>query len=503
MNQDFTHMTKDGYLLGFDVGSSSVKASILDIETGSAIESAHSPAVEMRIISKNRNWAEQDPETWWKNLCLASKAVLRKSGVNLNFIKAIGISYQMHGLVIVDENQKVLRPSIIWCDSRASEIGQKAFSEIGQQKSLENYLNSPGNFTASKLKWVKENETELYKKIHKMMLPGDFIAMKMTGEISTTFTGLSEGILWDYKENGLANSLLNHFEISDTLIPDSKESFADHGKLTASGADELGLPKGIPITYKAGDQPNNAFSLNVLHPGEAATTAGTSGVIYGVSDKPVYDKKSRVNTFVHVNHENDNPSYGVLICINGTGILYRWIKQNLIRDETFGYDQMNNLALQTPIGADGLRIMPFGNGAERILENRNPGAKIVDLHFNRHDTGHLLRAALEGIVFSMNYGFSIMKEMNMDPGTIRAGRANLFLSPLFREAFANSTETVLELYNTDGSEGAARGAGLGAGIFSGEQETFSGLQKIETIEPDPEKAKIYRETYENWLELLL
>ena len=495
-------MRNSGYLLGFDLGSSSIKATLLDAETGKTVASAQLPDEEMRIISKKREWAEQDPEIWWAYLCKASKKVLRKSGINPEAVLAIGISYQMHGLVLVDRNHQVLRPSIIWCDSRATEIGKRAFDELGEQVCLERFLNSPGNFTASKLKWVKENEPKIYNGIHKMMLPGDYVSMKMSGEISTTHTGLSEGILWDYKENQLARTLLQYYEIDERLIPDALPSFAEHGKLTATAADELGLKRGVPITYKAGDQPNNAFSLNVLSSDAGAATAGTSGVIYGVSEKPVFDEKSRVNSFIHVNHTEQNPSYGVLLCINGTGILYRWIKQNLIRDETINYDKMNNLALNTPIGADGVIILPFGNGSERILEDKNPGARFIGLNFNRHETGHLLRAALEGIVFSMKYGFSIMKGISISPKIIRAGRANLFLSPLFREAFANSTGSVLELYDTDGSEGAARGAGLGAGIFSDEKEAFIGLNIIETIEPELQKTKLYTTAYQNWIEEL-
>lgn len=495
-------MSNDGYLLGFDLGSSSIKATLLNIETGSAVASTQSPKEEMRIVSKKREWAEQDPETWWNHICTASNAVMRKADINKEYVKAIGISYQMHGLVLVDENQTVLRPSIIWCDSRAAIIGKQAFEDLGEGVCLEHFLNSPGNFTASKLKWVKENEPDIYSRIHKMMLPGDFVSMKMTGQIYTTFTGLSEGILWDYKKESLARKLLNHYGIDETLIPDALPSFAEHGKLSAEAAEALGLQTGTPVAYKAGDQPNNAFSLNALHTKTGAATAGTSGVIYGISDQPVFDPKSRVNTFIHVNHTESSPSYGVLLCINGTGILYRWIRQNLIRDETISYDKMNNLALSTPIGADGIKIFPFGNGSERILENLNFGARFIGIDFNRHETGHILRAALEGIVFSMKYGFSIMKNLGIAPDTIRAGRANLFLSPMFREAFANSTESVIELYDTDGSEGAARGAGIGAGIFSDETEAFAGLKIIEEIEPDKDKTQLYAEAYNSWLDEL-
>jgi xylulokinase len=446
-------MKNQTYLLGYDIGSSSIKASLVNADSGEGVASAQSPRKELEIISKKADWAEQDPETWWSHVKLATEELLRETGINPEQIAAIGITYQMHGLVAVDENKNVLRPSIIWCDSRAAAIGNKAFEAIGPETCLKHFLNSPGNFTASKLKWVKDNEPQIYEKIHKIMLPGDYIAMKLTGDITTTVSGLSEGVFWDYTTGSIASLLLEHYGISEDLLPEALSSFETGGTVTEKAAQELGIKKNTPVTYRAGDQPNNAFSLNALNPGEAAANAGTSGVIYGVSDQPVYDEKSRVNTFVHVNHQPEKPRYGVLLCINGTGILYRWIKENLIRNETISYDEMNNMALNTPIGSDGITVLPFGNGAERILENQNPGAQFTGVHFNRHNTGHLLRAAQEGIVHSMNYGFEIMKAIEINPGTVKAGRANMFLSPLFREAFVNTTGTVLELYRTDGSEG--------------------------------------------------
>jgi xylulokinase len=495
-------MQKTIYLLGLDIGSSSVKASLLDSETGAGAGSALSPKTELSISSIKPEWAEQDPDTWWDHAILATGKVLRKTGINPDSIAAIGISYQMHGLVAVDKNQRPLRPSIIWCDSRAAEIGNRAFKSLGTEICLSRFLNSPGNFTASKLRWVKENEPEVYEKIHKVMLPGDYVSMKLTGEINTTYTGLSEGIFWDYQENAPATLLLDHYGIDIGLLPHAHQSFSEFGRLTKKAAERIGLKEGTPVTYKAGDQPNNAFSLNVLNPGEVAATAGTSGVIYGITGSPNYDEKSRVNTFIHVNHTPNLPRYGVLLCVNGTGILYRWIRQNLIRNDSVSYDEMNHMALNTPIGSDGITVLPFGNGAERILENRNPGAQILGLNFNRHTTGHLLRAAQEGIVNSLNYGFEIMKQMGIKHDTVKAGRANMFLSPLFRESFVNTTGATLELYDTDGSLGAARAAGVAGGIYSGINEAFNGLKIIETIEPDDDKRNIYNNYYQSWKEKL-
>jgi len=489
-------------LLGYDIGSSSVKASIIDAETAAVLASAFQPKQEMLIDAPKTGWAEQDPESWWENLKLATGDVLNQSGVDRDQIGAIGISYQMHGLVIVDKNFHVLRPSIIWCDSRAVEIGDKAFEELGIQRCLSSLLNSPGNFTASKLRWVRENEPEIYNKIHKIMLPGDYIAYRMTGMAMTTISGLSEGIFWNFEESKLGDFLLDHYGISEDLIPDIVPTFSEQGRLGPGVAAELGLKPGIPVTYRAGDQPNNAFSLNVLNPGEIAATAGTSGVVYGVSDEITYDPESRVNTFAHVNHEKSRPRLGVLLCINGTGILYSWLKRNL-GPTGYDYDQLNKMAENIPAGSQGLTVLPFGNGAERLLNNRDLGCTIASLNFNIHSDAHIIRAAQEGIVFAFHYGMEIMKNTGIQPAVIRAGHANMFLSSVFQESLAALTGAVIELYDTDGAQGAAIGAGVGCGQYQGFKSAFSNLKKIRTIEPDPGMQEPYQEAYQIWQSELL
>lgn len=489
------------YLLGFDIGSSSVKASLVKIDSGSCAASAFFPKQEMEIKAIKPGWAEQDPSMWWENLKLATKQVLSTAGARGSDIKAIGISYQMHGLVCIDKSRNVVRPSVIWCDSRAVSIGDKAFKEIGDKHCLEHLLNSPGNFTASKLKWVKENEPELFAQIDKILLPGDYIAMKLTGEAVSTISGLSEGIFWDFKNNHLADFLLNHYGFKKDVIPTILPTFSEQGKVTAAAAEELGLAAGIPVSYRAGDQPNNAFSLNVLKPGEIAATAGTSGVVYGVSDTVKYDPKSRVNTFAHVNHTQNQTRLGVLLCINGTGILNSWVKRNAGFAAT-SYESMNEIASSVPIGAEGLVILPFGNGSERVLGNANPGSWFGNINFNIHSNKHILRAAQEGIVFSFHYGMEVMKQTGIQPSVIRAGHANMFLSPIFRETLAGVSGASIELYDTDGAQGAAKGAGVGAGIYKSFEEAFKGLKKISTIDPDLSKKQQYQEAYKNWLNTL-
>lgn len=485
------------YLLGYDIGSSSVKACLVEAESGKCVSSAFFPKTEAPIIAVKPGWAEQNPESWWENLKLATKAIMAEAGVTGGEIKAIGISYQMHGLVCVDKDMQVLRPAIIWCDSRAVPYGQKAFETLGEENCLSHLLNSPGNFTASKLAWVKDHEPQIYEKIYKIMLPGDYIAMRLTDEICTTVSGLSEGMFWDFRNNSLATSLMDYYGFDQSLIPDIKPTFAEQGRVTAKAAEELGLAAGIPITYRAGDQPNNAVSLNVFNPGEIASTAGTSGVVYGVNGSVNYDPKSRVNTFAHVNHSEEKTRLGVLLCINGTGILNSWVKRN-IAPEGISYNEMNILASKAPIGSDGVSILPFGNGAERMLENKEIGCSIRGLNFNIHSKQHIIRAAQEGIVFSFKYGIDVMEQMGIKVKKIHAGHANMFLSSIFRDTLAGVTGATIELYDTDGSVGAAKGAGMGAGIYKDNKEAFASLEKLDVIEPNRSKAREYADAYERW-----
>lgn len=489
------------YLLGYDVGSSSVKAAIVDAESGKCKASAFYPKEEAKIISVKSGWAEQEPDSWWESLKLSTAAVLAQSGVDKKDIGAIGISYQMHGLVCVDKDKKPLRPAIIWCDSRAVPYGQKAFDALGDGLCLSHLLNSPGNFTAAKLAWVKENEPELYEKIYKIMLPGDYIAMRLSGEICTTVSGLSEGMFWDFRQNDIAHFLLRHYGIEHSLIPEIKPTFSEQGRVCAEAAAELGLAEGTPICYRAGDQPNNALSLNVFNPGEIASTAGTSGVVYGVNGAVDYDPKSRVNSFAHVNHSSEQTRIGILLCINGTGILNSWTRRNLL-PEGISYNQMNELAAAAPIGAGGVSILPFGNGAERVLENVDTGCSIHGLSFNLHNRCHLLRAVQEGIVFSFNYGIGIMEDMGMKVRKIHAGKANMFLSPVFCDTLASVTGAEIELFDTDGSVGAAKGAGMGAGIYKDNNEAFASLEKLQVIEPDYGRQDEYITAYNKWKSIL-
>ena len=486
--------------IGFDVGSSSVKAVLLDVDSGEQISSGFSPKVEMKIDSPVPGWAEQDPEDWWKHAKLAlAEARSMFKDQRAEYV-SIGISYQMHGLVIVDKIGSVLHPSIIWCDSRAVEIGNEAFNQLGGEYCLKKYLNSPGNFTASKLKWVKENKPKVYEKIYKIMLPGDYLGFKLTGELGTTISGLSEGILWDFTKVEIAKKLIAHYGLRQDMIPQIFPTFGEQGLLCSAAAEELGPEPGIPVTYRAGDQPNNAFSLNVLNPGEIASTAGTSGVVYGITGENLYDEYSRVNSFAHVNYTADNPMLGVLLCINGTGIMNSWVRK--VVGENLSYQDLNLLARQANVGSNGLKILPFGNGAERMLRNIDIGCMISGINFNLHGKPDIVRAAQEGIAFAFKYGVDIVKKMGMDLRVMRAGNANMFQSRIFTEALANTCESIIEIYNTDGAQGAARGAAYGAGIYSSFGEAFAGLKVVARIEPQNEHAAEYDSAYNEWLTFL-
>jgi len=482
--------------IGYDIGSSSVKAVLMDVARGYVMASATVPANEMPIDAPQVGWAEQPPQMWWEYVRQATRQLLAQAPqIKPEAIRAIGIAYQMHGLVLTDEKGEPLRPSIIWCDSRAVAIGERATRDIGKEECLRRLLNTPGNFTASKLRWVIENEPELYDKARYFMLPGDFIALQMTGKANTTASGLSECILWDFLEEKPAEWLMRYYGIRSEMLPEIVPTFGIQGELTDYAAAALGLAAGTPVTYRAGDQPNNAFSLNVLHPGEVAATAGTSGVVYGVGQQAVADTAMRFNTFLHVNHRSEKPRLGALLCVNGTGSMNAWLRRNLCPE--LSYTTMNELAATAPQGADGLRIYPFGNGAERILTNRDIGAQICGVQFNRHSRAHLLRAAQEGIAFALWYGMKTMQQIGICFETIRAGHTNMFLSPLFVQTLSTLSGATIELYNTDGAQGAARGAAIGAGLIS-EAEAFAALQIVQRVKPNITQLSDLQDFYVYW-----
>lgn len=485
-------------LLGIDIGTSSIKVAIVDAQTQQTIATAQYPEEEATIHAPHPGWAEQDPELWWAHTQQAFEICKKKGNFSPMDISAIGIAYQMHGLVLVDKNQQLLRNSIIWCDSRAVALGNEAYDKLGHDYCLSHLLNSPGNFTASKLAWVKQNEPECYAKIDKVMLPGDFIAMKLCSSITTSISALSEGIFWDFQSDTLSEALMEHYGFDRSMIPEIKPVFSEHGQVSTASANLLGIKAGIPVSYKSGDQPNNALSLNVLEPGEVAATAGTSGVIYGLSDQLAYDPQSRVNTFAHVNYTEEKKRLGILLCINGTGSMNRWAKSLLAPE--MAYKDLNTAASKIAIGADGLRILPFGNGAERMLNNKMVGAHLQNIDFNLHSTPHIFRAVQEGIAFAFRYGLDIMRSNGLQPKVIRAGKANLFLSELFIEAFVNSTGVPVELYENDGSVGAALGAGIGAGTYPDAAAAFCNIKPLQLVEPQLKQA--YEPVYQDWLQNL-
>ena len=487
------------YALGYDIGSSSIKASLVDIKQNNEVLSVRSPQDELSMIAHKPGWAEQEPTIWWKHLCLATKDLLARTGVSPKEVKSIGISYQMHGLVVVDKNLNVLRPSIIWCDSRAVAIGDEAFEKIGDHECLSRHMNSPGNFTASKLAWIKQQEPDIYQRIYKAMLPGDYIAMMLTGQAKTTISGLSEGILWDFQDDQLSESILAAYGFKEDIFPEYCPTISLQGTITAEAALQTGLVAGIPIGYRAGDQPNNALSLGVLRPGQVAATGGTSGVVYGIIEQKKYDPFSRVNNFAHVNYSTDHPYIGVLLCINGTGIAYNHIRQ--ITGSSLSYQELEELASQVGIGSDGLSFLPFGNGAERMLGNQELGAQFHGLSFNLHGQGHYVRATLEGIAFSFVYGINIMKDMGLALDEIIAGNDNMFQSAVFGQMISDLTGSTIRLVNTTGAVGAARASAVSIGAFTDIESAMDGLQYVKSYSPNQDTDE-QKSAYKRWLSIL-
>ena len=482
------------YYLGLDIGSSSIKAALVEIATGKSIGVVQEPENEMNILAVKNGWAEQKPDDWWLYVCKAIQRLKQIHNISRTQIKGIGISYQMHGLVLVDKEGLPLRKSIIWCDSRAVEIGKNAFDEIGHQKCAEHLLNSPANFTASKLKWVKENEPEIYSKIYKFMLPGDYVAFKFSNQINTTISGLSEGIFWDFKDDKLADFLLDFYDIETSLVPPIVDTFGLQSTVDQKGEEMSGIAAGTPIFYRAGDQPNNALTLNVFNPGEVAATGGTSGVVYAVTDSLSGKESTRVNNFAHVNYRKTSSRIGKLLNINGAGIQYRWLLNNL---DVTSYEEMNNLASEVPVGCDGVCLLPFGNGAERMFNNKDLGTRLVNINLNNHNKAHVCRAALEGIAFSFVYGMEILKSDGIDVKVMRAGNDNLFRSEIFANTVATLIEHEIEIYNTTGAIGAARAADLHKGDFENYGKLVMENDHVMTFMPFKDKEP-YVKAFQNW-----
>jgi len=491
------------YYLGLDIGSSSIKAALVEISKGKSLGVVQEPKEEMGMYAQKNGWAEQKPEDWWIHSCNAIKRLKKQHNISRTQIKGIGISYQMHGLVLVDKAGNPLRKSIIWCDSRAVEIGNKAFEDIGEETCASSLLNSPANFTASKLKWVKDNEPDIYKNIYKFMLPGDYMAYKFSNVINTTISGLSEGVFWDFKKDSVADFLLEYYGLDKALVPDIVETFGLQSVVDEKGEEDSGIAAGTPIYYRAGDQPNNALSLNVFNPGEVVATGGTSGVVYAITNSLSVKENARVNNFAHVNYKKGtDPRIGKLLCINGAGIQYRWLLNNL---DVSSYEDMNILASEIPVGSDGVCLIPFGNGAERMLNNKEIGTRIANLNLNNHHKGHMCRAALEGIAFSFVYGIELLKSDGIKAKVIRAGNDNLFRSEIFANTVATLIGQEIEIYNTTGAIGAARAADLHKGDFESFGKSIMDNDHVMTFMPFKDKTP-YLKAFQNWkneLELIL
>ena len=483
--------------IGLDIGTSFVKVALTEINSGKAIDLISYPEKEQDIISIKNGWAEQDPNVWWQNSCEAIRLLINRNNINPVNIKGVGVSYQMHGLVMVDSSGKCLRNSIIWCDDRAVDIGKKAYYDLGNQFCVENLLNSPANFTASKLKWIKDNESELFSKIYKIMLPGDYIAYKLSGKINTTKSGLSEGIFWDYKKDKISTELLNYYGIKESIFPEIVPSFGYQCCVDEKGANDTGLTPNTPINYRAGDQPNNALSLNVLTPGQIAATAGTSGVIYAVSSNILTSESERINNFIHVSND-DNLIIGKLLCINGAGIQYSKLKNDLNIES---YDEMNEMSNIPPVGSSNLIYLPFGNGSERMLNNKNIGSKLINFDQNVHEDSFVIRSTLEGIAFAFVYGMQILIKDGVKPVNIRAGNDNLFRSNVFGETIATLLNLNIEIYETTGAIGASRAVDLHLGDFDKFGNNIIENDFLKNYYPQKNKFD-YLNAYNLWLKEL-
>lgn len=433
--------------LGIDVGTSSVKVSIVG-EDGVILASATAPASSERAInSPNPNWAEQNPEDWWED---AQQAILNLPLEARLQVEAIGIAYQMHGLVLVDSQFQPVRPSIIWCDGRNIQESQILAESLGLDALENRLLNKPGTLTLAKLAWVAEHEPETLAKAHTFGLPGDFIAYKLTGEWSTTKSGYSEMVGWDF---GASIPFEEGFRKAGWKLPlpEARPNLEEGAPIQKVIAEKLGLPPSARVTYRAGDQPNNAFGLGVLQQGETAISAGTSGVLYGIGDSSP-GLHEGINRFLHVNSQ-----IGVLMCLNGVGSALAFARRTWFQNQS--YEALSELASQAnPENCP--YFFPFGNGAERILSER-AFSGFTELDFNRHNLPELARSVFEGIAFAYRLGSEKMEKAGCLSKVVNGTESGLLKSSFFAQLLANELQVELILSEGDGSTAAARGAALG------------------------------------------
>lgn len=469
------------YLLGIDIGTSGTKTVLFD-EAGNTIASALG---EYPLYQPNVGWAEQDPEDWWKATFSTIKAVLGKSGVNPSDVKGVGLSGQMHGAVLLDKDNQVLRKAIIWCDQRSSAECDQITSIIGKERLIEITANPAlTGFTASKVMWVKNNEPEIFEKVKKILLPKDYIRFKLTGEFATEVSDASGMQFMDIPKRKWSSEVLDKLGIDKGLLGDVYESQEVSGKVHKAAAELTGLKEGTPVVGGAGDQAAGAVGNGIVRPGVISSTIGTSGVVFAFSENVSIDPKGRVHTFCHAVPN----TWHIMGVTQGAGLSLKWFRDNFCIEEKrtaelMGIDPyvlMDQEADRVEAGCSGLIYLPYMMG-ERT-PHLDPNAKGVFFGLSaKHEKQDMLRAVMEGVVYSLKDCLEIIKEMGVDVSEVRASGGG-GKSKLWRQMQSDVFGTEITTINS--SEGGALGvallAGVGTGVYSSVPEACDAIIKVKT-----------------------
>ncbi len=477
--------------LGIDVGTGGSRAVLID-SSGAIVASAtieHAPFASPEI-----GWAEQNPEDWRRASIEAIRQVLANENVNAEDIAAVGLSGQMHGAVFLDKFDKVLRPSIIWCDQRTENQCRELTEKIGAEKLIE-LVSNPAlpNFTLTKMLWVRENEPEIWRKVKCVLLPKDYVRFCLTGDKATDVSDASGTLMLDVRNRKWSKEILAASEIGESLLPELYESAEITGTISAECAAETGLLKGTPVVAGASDNAAGAIGMGIVRVGSVSATVGTSGVIFAVTDKPSIDLRGRIHTFCHAAPNR----WHVTGVTQAAGLSLRWFRDNFSLNEN--YDDLTAESAKISVGADGLLWTPYLMGERTPHIDSNVRASLIGLTAS-HTKAHVVRAILEGVAFSLRDSLEIFKDLDIPIQTIKLGGGGA-RSSLWRQIQADVYGRAVEIVESD--EGAAYGAVLLAGVGAGRWKTIDQacgetIRVAEKIEPNDESVEILNRQYQKY-----
>jgi xylulokinase len=486
-------------LLGIDVGTGGTRAALVD-PRGRVIGAAtaeHAP-----MSSRRFGWAEQSPEDWWRAACQAIRECLAKTSVSAAEVSAIGLTGQMHGLVLLDAQDRVVRPAIIWCDQRTEQECRDITQRVGAERLIELTANPAlTGFTLPKIWWVRRHEPELWARVRSLMLPKDYVRFRLTGERAIDVADASGTLMFDVVHRRWSQEMLKISQLDEALLPKVFESVEISAYVHQDGANQAGLRPGIPVVAGAGDQAAGAVGMGIVKPGAVSATIGTSGVVFAATSAPVLEPHGRIHTFCHAIPNR----WHVMGVTQGAGLSLRWFRDQFGAGADDGrdpYDRLADEAAQAPAGADGLLWAPYLMGERTPHLDPNARGALVGITA-QHTRAHVIRAILEGVAFSLRDSLTLFREIGVPIESIRLGGGGA-RSPLWQQIQADIYGMPVELIEAD--EGGAYGAALLAGVGSGnwssvEAACESAVRVAKRAQPNAKTAEQMDRQYKEYRKL--